>query len=132
MLPPSRIDDATIAGSLIADGCRIGKNAIIENSVIGLRSVTGEGMIVRDSVIMGADDYDIDQGDPGARPTEVPPLGIGPGSVIQEAIVDKNCRIGRGVRVVNEHRIDHSDDCTVREDIAVELKDAVLADGWKL
>ena len=134
-LPPTRIDDATITGSLIADGCRIGKNAIIENSVIGLRSVIGEGVIVRDSVIMGADDYEVDQGDAGVRPADAPPLGIGPGSVIQEAIVDKNCRIGRGVRVVNEHRIDHSDDaddCTVREGIPVVVKDAVLADGWKL
>ena len=38
-----------------------------------------------------------------------PSLGIGSGSVIEGAIVDKNCRIGSHVRVVNEQGIDNGE-----------------------
>ena len=46
-LPPTVIDGATINASLVADGCRIGKGSIIENSVIGLRCVIGEGVTIK-------------------------------------------------------------------------------------
>ena len=32
----------------------------------------------------------------------MPPIGIGPDCVIEHAIVDKNARVGRGVRIVND------------------------------
>ncbi|MFM9009331.1 MAG: hypothetical protein ACKON8_00245, partial [Planctomycetota bacterium] len=54
-------------------------------------------------------------------------------SIIAGAIIDKNVRIGRRVRIANEHGwIDTADDprFTVRDGIAVVPKDAVIADGW--
>ena len=42
-LPPTRVGDATIRNSLIADGCSIGDGSVIENSVIGLRCRIGAG-----------------------------------------------------------------------------------------
>ena len=57
-LPPSLFEGARIRGSLIADGCRIGKGAVIENSIIGLRCIIGENVTIRNSIIMGADYYE--------------------------------------------------------------------------
>ena len=128
-LPPTSISDGMVKNSLIADGCQIGKGVRIENCVIGLRCQIGDGAHLQDSIVMGADYYE-SQIAPGQLPT-----GIGAGSVIRGAIVDKNCRIGTNVRVVNESGIDSSDAhqaCLIRESIPVVCKDAVLPDGWVL
>ncbi len=131
-LPPSRIDGATISGSLLADGCQIGRGAVIENSVIGVRSVIGEGVTIRNSIVFGADYFEVN-GD--GRAEGRPSLGICSGSVIEGAIIDKNCRIGSNVRVVNDAGRDttpDADDCMVVDGIPVAVKDATLPDGWRL
>lgn len=128
-LPPTMIEGATVRRSMIADGCRIGAGAVIENSIIGLRSVIGEGVTIRDSIVMGSDFYDSPATAGGV------PLGIGAGSQIQGAILDKNCRIGRHVCIRNEHGTQDSHDapdCVIREGLPVVLKDATLPDAWKL
>lgn len=134
-LPPTLLEGATVSRSLIADGCRVGRGAVIENSVIGLRCIIGEGVTIRNTVIMGADEYE--------RPTELkrngeinrPPLGIGAGSHIDGAILDKNCRIGRNVRIVNEHKIENrgtEESCIIRDGVACVVKDGVVPDGYVL
>ncbi len=133
-LPPSLFEGAQIQGSLIADGCRIGKGARIENSVIGLRCIIGQDVTIRNSIIMGDDFYEqVDDRRPCGP--DHPAMGIGSGSVIDGAIVDKNCRIGRNVHVVNQQGIDNGPDmpdCVIRDGIPVVVKDAVLPDGWTL
>lgn len=133
-LPPSNMQQATINGSLLADGCRIGKGAIIENSVIGLRCIIGENVTIRNSIIMGADYYENHAAGRPCGPSH-PAIGIGDGTVIDGAIVDKNCRIGKNVRVVNDRGIENgedADDCVIRDGIPVVVKDAELADNWRL
>ena len=132
-LPPSRFGGASIRNSLISDGCVIESGAVIENSVIGLRCRIGRNVVIRDSVVLGNDFYETDHGlaDDAAR--GLPPLGIGDDTIIAGAIVDKNARIGRRARIVNEHAwVDTADDprFTVRDGIAVVPKDAVVPDGW--
>ncbi len=134
-LPPSMIEGATISGSIIADGCRIGKGAVIENSIVGLRAIIGDGAVIRNSVLMGADEYETAEELRQLCKAGRPSIGIGAGSVIEGAIVDKNCRIGQKVRVVNEKAITDSpdaDDCLIRDGIPAVVKDATLPDGWKL
>jgi len=135
-LPASKIFDARITSSLIADGCTIGNGAVIENSVIGLRCMIGEGVTIKDSVLMGADFYETAVEMQGDAATGVPPVGIGEGSVIEGAIIDKNCRIGKNAKVVNTRDVVDSegDDgpCVVRDGIPVVVKNATLPDGWTL
>ncbi len=134
-LPPSLFEGATIKGSLIAEGCRIGKRAVIENSIVGVRCIIGEDVTIRNSILMGADEYELESQMEQDAAFGRPPIGIGAGSHIQGAILDKNCRIGRNVRIFNEAAIENSEeanDCMIREGIPVVLKDAVLADGWTL
>jgi glucose-1-phosphate adenylyltransferase len=80
---------------------------------------------VRRSLIMGADPY------PPAGPAGSPPLGIGEGSLIQDAIVDKNARIGRNVRITNKDGVAEADGSgwAIREGLVVVTKNAVIPDG---
>jgi len=134
-LPPTVFDGATITGSLVADGCRIGKGTVIENSVIGLRCVIGEGVTIRNSILMGADYSETP--DMLARTDRDGTLriGIGAGSLIEGAILDKNARIGRHVQIVNNLGINDSDQfdpCFIRDGIPIVTKDATLHDGWTM
>ncbi|MCS7248670.1 MAG: glucose-1-phosphate adenylyltransferase [Anaerolineales bacterium] len=93
-LPGTIIDGATLRNALISEGCIIRK-AEINNAIIGLRSVIGNDVTIRNTVMMGADYYEkefstIDGGIP---------LGIGDHSYIEGAIVDKNARIGERVTI---------------------------------
>jgi glucose-1-phosphate adenylyltransferase len=129
-LPPSRIHGATIRQSLVADGCMIEEGARIENSIIGLRAVIGRDVIVRNSILMGNDFYDSPDGPSGRIP-----LGVGPGSHIEEAIIDKNCRIAAGVRVLNSRGLSDTeeDQCgMIRDGIVVIPKGTTLPDGWTM
>ena len=101
-LPPSRIDRASIRGSLVADGCRIEEGAVVENSVVGLRCVIGRNATIRNSILMGNDFYELPAEMAADAAAGIVPLGVGEGSHIEGAIVDKNCRIGRNVRLINQ------------------------------
>src|SRR4029079_16711313 len=105
-LAPSRLDGVTVRNSLIADGCEIEEGTVIEHSVIGLRCKIGKNVTIRDSVLMGSDDYEsaAEAGEADAAGT--PRQGIGAGSIVSGAIIDKNCRIGRNVKVVNERGVE--------------------------
>jgi glucose-1-phosphate adenylyltransferase len=129
-LPPSRIHGATIRQSLVADGCMIEEGAQIENSIVGLRAVIGRDVIVRNSILMGNDFYDPPDGPSGRIP-----LGVGPGSHIEGAIIDKNCRIAAGVRVLNSRGVSDTeeDQCgMIRDGIVVIPKGTTLPDGWTM
>jgi glucose-1-phosphate adenylyltransferase len=126
-LPGSRIYDVKLDRVLLADGCVV-QGAEIRNSVVGLRSVIGDDVVIHDTVLMGADYYE------GERPAEqgdVPLLGVGRGCCIKGAIIDKNARIGENVRIEPFPLgvdLDH-ENWTVRDGVVVIQKDGVLAPG---
>jgi glucose-1-phosphate adenylyltransferase len=132
-LPPSRVDGAAIRGSLIADGCVIERGTTIENSVIGLRCQIGRNVTIRNSVIMGADFYETAERMPQGTCSAIPSVGIGEGTLIEGALVDKNCRIGAGVTIRgNPERHDEplGEHCAIRDGIFVVPKDGVIPDNW--
>jgi glucose-1-phosphate adenylyltransferase len=94
-LPGSFVEGARLESVLLADGCFVGK-ADIHHCVIGVRSQIHENVIIRDSIMMGADYYD--------NPADLAkgggiPIGIGAGSHIEGALIDKNARIGENVTI---------------------------------
>ena len=132
-LPPSRIDGATVQNSLVSDGCTIEAGATIENSVVGLRCRIGRNVRIRNSVLMGADFYDTPEEALACAARGEPPLGIGENSVIEGAIIDKNCRIGRNVRVINDHGVETTAEngpAMIADGIVVVQKGVILPDGW--
>ncbi|MEM7454332.1 MAG: glucose-1-phosphate adenylyltransferase [Planctomycetota bacterium] len=133
-LAPSRVSGASVKGSLVANGCSIGEGSVIENSIIGLRTVIGKNVTIKNSILMG-NDYYHDQTNAPSAGLEVP-MGIGDDCVIDGAIVDKDCCIGRGVRIVNSSNRDQTDlehpTCVIRDGIPIIVKAAELKDGWDL
>jgi glucose-1-phosphate adenylyltransferase len=131
-LPPARIDGATVRRSLISDGCVLNEGAIVENSVVGLRCRIGRDVLIRNSILMGNDFYE--SPDDGPLPScDGIPLGIGDGSQIDGAIIDKNCRIGRDVRVGNPSAVESTEEGPygmICDRIAVIPKNVTLPDGW--
>ncbi len=93
-LPGSVLTDVQLKDVLLSEGCRI-KNANIENSVIGLRSVICGGVTIKNSVLMGNDYYERDWKSEGKHL----PLQIGENCSIEGAIIDKNARLGANVIV---------------------------------
>jgi glucose-1-phosphate adenylyltransferase len=133
-LPPTRADGVTITQSLMADGCVIGAGTRIENSVIGLRCNIGRDVTIRNSVIMGADEYETPAQLKADREGDCPPIGIGDGAVIDGAIVDKNCHIGARAQVIGDPRqLDRisGENWEMLDGIIVVPKNAVLRDGWR-
>jgi glucose-1-phosphate adenylyltransferase len=127
ILPASKINRTQVRSAMIADGCII-TDAILERAVIGIRSVIGTGSTIRNSVLMGADFYQDE--DPQPRP-DLPPLGIGRHCVIEEAIVDKDVRIGDGVVVTPESKprnVD-GDNYYIRDGVVVIPRGAVIPAG---
>ena len=131
-LPPSKIDDCEIRDSIVSDGCII-NGAKINQSVIGLRSRIGAGTRLDASYMMGADYYQSLEELARDHAAGRPRVGIGAGSVISRAIIDKNARIGSSVRLVNEAGIENADgeggSYYIRDRIIIVPKNAVVKDG---
>ena len=133
-LPGSTIENSVFERVMLTDGCCI-QNAEIRHSIIGLRSQIRAGVRIIDSVIMGADYYDrdsaINMGDQDGLVNGEMALGIGKGSHIEGAIIDKNTRIGKSVIIKPFPRgTDIEEDLYyVRDGIVVVPKKTVIPDG---
>ncbi|GHT25675.1 glucose-1-phosphate adenylyltransferase [Planctomycetales bacterium] len=134
-LPPTRMDGATVHGSLIADGCEIGNGAVIENSIVGLRCKIGKGVKIRNSILMGCDHYQTKSEIEECNRNSMPLLGIGDNTVIENAIIDKDCSIGKEVKIINKEQISDCEERPfgmIRDGIICIMKKAVIPDGWVL
>ena len=131
-LPPSKIDNCEIRHSIISEGCII-NGAKINNSLIGLRSRLGDGAQFEASYMMGADYYqtleDMETDLAAGRPW----IGVGEGSIIRRAIIDKNARIGARVRLLNEAGVEEADgpdrSYYIRDRIIIVPKNGLIPDG---
>jgi len=126
-LPVARISDCKIEKSLVAEGSVI-KGAGIYRSIVGLRSIVGKGCKISRTVLIGADMYE----KPGSN--EPIKMGIGDGTVIDKAIVDKNARIGRNVVIKNINKLKNFDggNYFIRDGIVVIPKNSVIRDGTRI
>jgi glucose-1-phosphate adenylyltransferase len=126
-LPATKIIKSQVERSVIADGCII-NDALIEHSLLGVRSRVQAGATIRDSLIMGQDYYDSPDRVPQAG---APTMGIGHGAWIERTIVDKNARIGDEVRISPEGKPAFLDgpNFYVRDGIVVIPKNAVIMSG---
>jgi glucose-1-phosphate adenylyltransferase len=129
-LPGARIEGCRIERSIISEGSHLQAESI-SRSVIGVRSVIGPGARLAETVMMGADFYDTPADLARHHSTNTPAIGIGAGSVIQRAIIDKNARIGAGVRIANDAGVQEADGegYFIRDGIVVVAKNGVIPAG---
>jgi len=126
-LAASRFIDSFVSYSLVAEGCYINR-CRVETSIVGIRTRIDERATVSRSVLLGADYYEADEDESGDRSV---PVGVGMDSVLDRVIVDKNARIGRGVRLVNERGVQEADgeNYFIRGGIIIVPKGAMVPDG---
>ncbi len=129
-LPTSEVQDARLHHVLLTDGCRI-HDAEINHSVIGLRSIIGPDIVINDSVIMGSDYYETHEDKEENGRVGRPHMGIGAGSLIEEAIVDKNARIGVNVtiRALPDRPDEERANWVAKDGIIIVSKNAIILDG---
>jgi glucose-1-phosphate adenylyltransferase len=131
-LPPSKIDNCEIRDSIVSDGCII-IGAKISNSVIGLRSRIAGGVQIEASYMMGADYYQTLEDMQADRAVGTPWIGVGEGTIIRRAIIDKNTRIGANVRLLNEAGVENADgpdgNYYIRDRIIIVPKNGLIPDG---
>jgi glucose-1-phosphate adenylyltransferase len=131
-LPPSRIVGATLNHAIVADGCVINAGSQVEHCIIGNRSRVGRDVRLKEVVMIGADKYEREPGKPHKNGN--PAIGVGDGAVIERAILDKDCRIGRGAKIVNAKGVQEAegDNYAIREGVIVIPRGAVVKDGEEI
>jgi glucose-1-phosphate adenylyltransferase len=120
----------SITNSLVTDGCIL-NSVTISRSIIGIRSRIEGGSVVENMLMMGADSYQALPELARDRKEGLPWVGIGENTLVRNAIIDKNVRIGSNVRIVNEAGLDYHDggNYYIREGIVVVPKGATITDG---
>ncbi len=129
-LPGSKINGAQIDHAVIADGCIINR-ARITNSIVGLRTIIGDGAELNRVVILGSDYYESQMSVERHEREGLPRMGIGAGCRIENAIIDKNARIGNGVKISAAGKTENVDHelYFVRDGVVIIPKDAIIPHG---
>lgn len=126
-LPPPKISGTLVNHSIICDGSIVEAKEVT-NSILGFRTVVGEGSIIRNTYIMGNDFYE------APIPSERLPehLTIGRNCIIDKAIIDKHVFVGDNVQLVNKNNLMEydSDDLFVRDGIIIVKRSARIPDGF--
>ena len=129
-LPGSKINGAQIDHAVISDGCIINR-ARISNSIVGLRTIIGDGTELNRVVILGSDYYESQESVERHEREGQPRVGIGAHCKIENAIIDKNARIGNNVTISPAGKPENMDHerYFIRDGIVIVPKDAVIPQG---
>jgi glucose-1-phosphate adenylyltransferase len=130
-LPPTMFrGDARIERSVVAEGSLL-YGARVVHSIIGQRAWLSPGAYLEDSIVMGADFYEVGQTRERVIRSGRVPVGIGEGASVRRAIIDKDARIGANA-VIHGHpdrKDEDHDTYTVRDGIVIVHKGAVIPPG---
>ena len=129
-LPGSKINSAQIDHALVADGCII-NYASISNSIVGLRMVVGAGTELNRVISLGSDYYESQESVEQHEREGKPRIGIGANCKIENAIIDKNARIGNNVKISpagKPEKVDH-ELYYIRDGIVIIPKNAIIPHG---
>lgn len=131
LLAPSKIYGTFLNRALLAEGCIVHAKKI-DRAVIGIRSRIGEGTEITNAIVMGADFYEsIEE---ITNPKEGAPIGIGSNCIIENAIIEKNVRIGKNVVIKGSVALEdaETDTYVIRDGIIVLKKGAYIASNEQI
>jgi len=131
-LPPTKLVDAQITDSIIGEGSIL-KSCSINHCVLGVRSRVESDVVLKDSLVMGSDFFESSEERTALRKGGGIPLGVGEGTTVKRAILDKNTRIGNNVSIINKDHVEDADRSDegfyIRNGIIVVVKNASISDG---
>jgi glucose-1-phosphate adenylyltransferase len=131
-LPPSKLQDAQVTLSIIGEGSLL-KACSIHHCVLGVRTRVEDEVVLQDSLVMGADYFESMEERLLLRERGGIPIGVGRGTTVKRAILDKNVRIGENVTIINKDRVEEADrpelNIYIRNGIVVVVKNGTIPDG---
>jgi glucose-1-phosphate adenylyltransferase len=131
-LPPSKMLDTQVTESIIGEGSML-KACSIHHCVLGVRSRVEDDVVLQDTLVMGNDFFESSEERAVLRERGGTPLGVGRGTTVKRAILDKNARIGCDVTIVNKDHVEEADrpelGFYIRNGIVVVVKNATVPDG---
>ena len=131
-LPPSKLVDVQVTNSIIGEGSIL-KSCSIHHCVLGVRSRIESDCVLQDTLVMGSDFFESSDERAVLQERGGIPLGVGKGTTVKRAILDKNTRIGSGVSIINKDNVEEADRSDqgfyIRNGIVVVQKNATIADG---
>ncbi len=132
-LPASKINGAQIDHAVVSDGCII-NHCRITHSVVGVRSVVDSGCDIHRTILLGNDYFESVESIQHNESSGRPRVGIGKNTIIHNAIVDKNARIGSECVITPDEKpanLDHSN-YFIRDGIVIIPKNGVIPNGMKI
>ena len=124
MLPPSKFFGTVFRKVVVAEGCIVHAERI-ERSLIGIRSRIGHYTVISNTYIMGNDYFQkleeiIEDG--------AIPMGVGRHCIVENAILDKDCRIANNVviRGAKDLPDEETDTYCIKDGIVVIKKGAII------
>jgi len=129
-LPGSKIISSEVNNSILCEGSIINSSKI-NNSIVGIRSRIGENSFLERTVMMGADFFESQDEIARNKDQGIPNIGIGINCEIRNAIIDKNARIGNGVKLINARDVTEEieENYAIRDGIIVIPKNSIIPDG---
>ena len=131
-LPPSKIVDTQITDSIVSEGSIL-KSCSIHHCVLGVRSRIESDVVLKETLVMGSDFYESSEERIALRQGGGIPLGVGQGTTVKRAILDKNARIGDNVAIINKDNVEEADRADqgfyIRNGIVVVVKNSTIPDG---
>jgi len=129
-LPASKINAAQIDHADISDGCIINRSNI-NYSIVGVRSIIDHGCTLNRCILLGCDYYESEASIRQYADRGVPRIGLGRNTTIENAIIDKNARIGENCRISpagKPDKVDHAQ-YFIRDGIVIIPKNGVIPHG---
>jgi glucose-1-phosphate adenylyltransferase len=129
-LPASKINGAEIDHAIVSDGCII-NHAKVLHSIVGIRSLVGPGTTLNRVIALGSDYYESNISIAENEAAGRPPIGIGKNCKIENAIIDKNARIGDNVVLSPAGKPENVDHPLyfIRDGIIIVPKNGVIPHG---
>ena len=126
-LPSTKVNSSSVRSSILAEGSII-DDSELDRTIVGIRSIISNGSRIYQSVLMGADYYESEEARAENAQSGIPGVGIGRNCLIQNAIIDKNARIGDNSILVNRDGLDNYDgeNYYIRDGIVIVPKDATI------
>jgi glucose-1-phosphate adenylyltransferase len=129
-LPASKINGAEIDHGVISDGCILNQ-CNVNYSIVGVRSIVGEGCNLTRTILLGCDYYESEASIHQNEEKGLPRIGVGRNTHIENAIIDKNARIGENCKISpagKPDKVDHSL-YYIRDGIVIIPKNGVIPHG---
>lgn len=129
-LPASKINGAEINHAIISDGCIL-NHCYVNTTIVGVRSIIHEGCHLDRTILVGCDFYEPESSIRQYESRGLPRIGIGRNTRIENAIIDKNARIGENCHISPAGKPDKVDHPLyyIRDGIVIVPKNGVIPDG---